>query len=788
MTADMQAQAGKTATDQPVADGAPKRGETDKARDPVCGMTVARDGNALTHTWQGVRHFFCSTRRLEKFRADPDAVLRGEGGPQAASPDALHTCPMHPEVEQQGPGSCPLCGMALEPKEISLTPVENPELRDMTRRFWIAAFFSLPLVVLVMGEHLFGRALVPAAWSAWIQLLLSAPVMLWAGWPFLERGWQSIKTRHLNMFTLIALGTLAAFLFSLVVTVAPGIFPEAMRGAGAQLPVYYEAAAVIITLVLLGQVLELRARERTGGALRALLDLAPKQARRVEADGTHKDVAVDRLQPGDLVLVRPGEKLPNDGLVVEGESAVDESMLTGEALPQRKTVGDAVTGGTLNTTGSFVFRVEKVGRETLLAQIVQLVGEAQRSRAPAQRQADKVAAYLVPVVILVSVVSFLSWLAFGPSPALAFATVASVSVLIIACPCALGLATPMSIMIAVGRGAGLGVLVKDAEALERLAEADTLLLDKTGTLTEGRPSVVAVRSRQPGGEDRLLQLAASLESQSEHPLARAVVAAAEERALPLLPARNLLAVPGKGVEGEVESRSLRIGRAAWLAEAGCDVSDLVKEAQDFQAKGQTVIWAALGRELLGMIVVADALKPTTQAAIGALKAEGLEIVLVTGDAEPVAAAVARQLGIARVAAEVLPAGKADLVKELQRQGRTVVMAGDGVNDGPALAQADIGIAMGNGSYVAIETAGITLLKGDLSRLLVARKLSRATLGNIRQNLVFAFLYNGLGVPLAAGLFYPLTGWLLNPMVAAAAMSLSSVSVIANALRLHRQRL
>ncbi len=758
--------------------------------DPVCGMTVAVEGNELRHAWQGADYFFCSQRCLERFRADPEAALQKEAPaePPAGAADALHTCPMHPEVEQTGPGSCPLCGMALEPVEITLEPAENPELKDMTRRFWIAAVFSLPLVLLVMGEHLLGVAFLPPGWSSWVQLVLASPVVLWAGWPFFQRGWQSLTTRHLNMFTLIALGTSAAFLFSLAATLWPGILPEAALGPEGQVPVYYEAAAVIITLVLLGQVLELRARERTGGALRALLDLAPKQARLVAADGSQSEVPVDALRPGDLVMVRPGEKLPTDGLVVEGDSAVDESMLTGEALPQRKGIGDPVTGGTLNTSGSFVFRVEKVGRDTVLAQIVQLVGTAQRSRAPAQRQADKAAAYLVPLVVAVAALSFLFWLLLGPSPALAYAIVASVSVLIIACPCALGLATPMSIMVAVGRGAGLGVLVKEAEALERLAEADTLLLDKTGTLTEGRPSVVAVKASAPGDEEHLLKLAASLEHHSEHPLARAVVAEAEAKTLALLPVRNLRAVAGQGVEGVIEAETLRVGRADWLAEFGCDASALSEDAAAHLNAGQSVIWVARGKDLLGYIVVADALKATTREAVASLRREGLDIVLVSGDAEPVVTAVAKDLGIARAVAGVLPAGKAELVRRLQGEGRRVAMAGDGVNDGPALAQADVGIAMGDGSDVAIEAAGITLLKGDLARLLMARKLSRATLGNIRQNLIFAFLYNGLGVPLAAGLLFPLTGWLLSPMIAAAAMSLSSVSVIGNALRLQRQRL
>lgn len=713
------------------------------------------------------------------------AVSKRSGAEQ---PDAIYTCPMHLEVEQRGPGTCPLCGMALEPKEISLDDGPNVELIDMTRRFWLGAVFSLPLVVLVMGEHLFGWTVLPAFWSSWVQLALSAPVVLWAGAPFFARGWSSVRTRNLNMFTLIALGTGAAFLFSLAATILPGIFPPAFRSADGSLPVYYEAAAVIITLVLLGQVLELRARERTGSALRALLNLAPKTAKVLDEAGKERDLPVEALQPGDLVRVRPGEKLASDGIVVKGESAVDESMLTGESQPQRKTFGDRVTGGTVNISGSLIFRTEKVGRDTLLAQIVNLVGEAQRSRAPAQRQADRVAAVLVPLVVLTALVSFVLWMLLGPSPAFGYAVAAAVSVLIIACPCALGLATPMSIMVAVGRGAGLGVLVKEAEALERLAQADTLLLDKTGTLTRGRPSVVAVKPLQSGNENQLLQLAASLEHHSEHPLGIAVVEAAEERGLSLLPVTDFKATPGKGIEGTFGALDLHVGSATWLAEQGCESTVLKQEADTFEAKGQTVIWVAQDRHLAGFIVVADALKQTTAEAVAGLRKDGLEIVLVTGDTAPVAEAVAVALDIEKVFAGVLPAGKADIVKRLQRQGRVVAMAGDGVNDGPALAQADIGIAMGSGTDVAIEAAGITLLKGDLKRLLLARRLSRATLGNIRQNLVFAFLYNGLGVPLAAGLFYPLTGWLLSPMVAAAAMSLSSVSVIGNALRLYRQHL
>ncbi|WP_421938209.1 heavy metal translocating P-type ATPase [Pelagibius sp.] len=751
-------------------------------------MAVARTEDALHHVHAGATHYFCSTHCLEKFRRDPEAVLEGRGAPQApADPEALYTCPMHPEIEERGPASCPLCGMALEPKEITLDDGPNPELEDMQQRFRISAVLTLPLVALVMGEHLAGLRLLTPTWSAWVQLGLSAPVVLWGGWPFFERGWASVRTRHLNMFTLIAMGTGAAFLFSLAATTLPGVFPASFRDASGALPVYYEAAAVIVTLVLLGQVLELRARERTGSALRALLDLTPKTARLVESDGSHREVPAESLQPGDHVLLRPGEKVPADGRVVDGESSIDESMLTGEAVAQAKRRGDRVVGGTVNASGSLVFRVEKVGRETVLAQIVQLVGNAQRSRAPVQRLADKAAAVLVPIVVLIAVASFAAWAVLGPPPAFAYALIAAVSVLIIACPCALGLATPMSIMVAVGRGAGLGILVKEAEALERLSAADTLLIDKTGTLTEGRPSVVAVSPAEGVSEDRLLQVAASLEQRSEHPLAAAVLAAAQARGLPVTPLTDFEAVTGKGVQGRLEGAVLRAGSIAWLTHLGIATGTVDSVISAIESRGQTVIAVAEDDRLLGLIAIADALKPTSPQAISDLRADGLEVVLVSGDTQAVAEAIAGDLGITRIVADALPADKAALVRQFQEQGHIVAMAGDGINDGPALAQADIGVAMGSGTDVAIEAAGITLLKGDLGRLYMARRLSRATLGNTRQNLFFAFLYNGLGVPLAAGVLFPLTGWLLSPMFAAAAMSLSSVSVIGNALRLGRQR-
>ncbi len=781
-------QAEKTCGSNPGACGAAVGVEGDKALDPVCGMTVARDGNARRFEHQGEPYFFCSDHCLTKFSADPAGILDGSALklPEGAE-NILFTCPMHPEIEQKGPGTCPLCGMALEPLDPAADTGPNPELIDMTRRFWIGVVFTLPLVLLTMGTHLFGLAVLPPAWSNWVELALASPVVLWCGWPFFERGWASLKTRHLNMFTLIGLGTGAAFLFSLVATLAPGIFPAGLRDAYGHVGVYFEAAAVIVTLVALGQVMELRARERTGGALRALLDLAPKTARVIKACGSIAELPVEELKVGDRIQVRPGEKIPVDGTVVQGESAVDESMLTGEAVPVLKVQGDKVTGGTVNGTGSLDFEAERVGRETVLAQIVQLVGEAQRSRAPAQRQADIAAAYLVPVVVLAAVVTFFAWMIFGPPPAFAYAIVTAVSVLIIACPCALGLATPMSIMVSVGRGASLGVLVKDAESLERLAQADTLVVDKTGTLTEGKPAVVLLQAAAGEDEARLLSRAAGLESRSEHPLAAAVVAAAQQRGLTLPEAAGFEAVPGKGVRGQLDGAAILAGKAAWLKEEGVDVGAFEDAMAERQSRGESLILVAEDGRCLGMIAVADPIKQSTPKALAALRKDGLEIVMLTGDSRRAAEAVAAELSIQRIEAEVLPGDKAAVIAALQQQGRTVIMAGDGVNDGPALAQADIGVAMGSGSDVALESAGITLLKGDLARLVAARRLSKATLRNIRQNLVFAFIYNMLGVPLAAGVLYPLTGWLLSPMIAAAAMSLSSVSVISNALRLQRER-
>jgi Cu+-exporting ATPase len=697
-----------------------------------------------------------------------------------------YTCPMHPEIVQDAPGECPICGMALEPMTVSVEAPPNPELIDMTRRLWIAAALTAPLLIIAMGEMLprLGE-LLGGAWNPWAQLVLATPVVVWAGAPFFARGWASIVSRHLNMFTLIAIGTGSAYLYSLVAVLIPEAFPDGFRDPAGRVGLYFEAAAVITTLVLLGQVLELRARERTGSALRALLDLAPKTARRLSDDGAEAEVGLDQVQVGDRLRVRPGESIPVDGVVVEGHSALDESMVTGESLPVEKTAGSAVIGGTLNGTGALIMRAERVGQDTMLSRIVQMVAEAQRSRAPIQRLADRVAAVFVPAVILVAVIAFVVWALIGPAPALAYALVAAVSVLIIACPCALGLATPMSIMVGVGRGAQAGVLIKNAEALERFATVDTLVLDKTGTLTEGKPKLIKVVVAEGIDEDELLELAAGLERASEHPLAEAVVAAVEARGLALAEPADFASVTGKGVAGRVGGCEVVLGNAAMMAERGLDITILEARAEALRVEGATALYVAIDGRAAGLIAVADPIKATTPAALEALKAEGLEIVMLTGDNRTTAAAVARKLGIEKVEAEVLPEHKNEVVRRLREAGRVVAMAGDGINDAPALAQADIGIAMGSGADVAIESAGVTLVKGDLTGILRARRLSRATLGNIRQNLLFAFLYNALGVPIAAGVLFPLFGILLSPMIAAAAMSLSSVSVVGNALRLRK---
>jgi Cu+-exporting ATPase len=697
-----------------------------------------------------------------------------------------YTCPMHPQVRQMGPGNCPICGMALEPVLATAEQGESPELRDMTRRFWIGAALTVPVFALEMGGHLFDlHHFIAQQTSNWVQLLLGTPVVLWAGWPFFVRALASVRNRSLNMFSLIALGTGAAWLYSIVGTVTPGLFPADLRLADGAVPIYFEAAAVITVLVLLGQVLELRAREKTSGAIKALLGLAPKTAVKVDAGGSDETVQVDAIQVGDLLRVRPGEKVPVDGELTEGKGNVDESMVTGEPIPVAKSVGSKLTAGTLNQTGGFVMRAEKVGADTLLSQIVHMVAAAQRSRAPIQRMADQVAGWFVPVVILVAALTFAAWLAWGPSPAFSYALVTAVAVLIIACPCALGLATPMSIMVGVGRGAQHGVLVRDAEALERTEKVDTLVVDKTGTLTEGRPRVVHIEPAPGFGADTVLQKLASVERASEHPLAMAIVMDAQQRELPLSQVTDFDSPVGKGVVGSVDGQVVVSGSAKFLAEHAIDTSSLAAAAEERRRQAATVIFVGIGGKLAGFVAIADPIKETTPRALQALKAAGIRIVMLTGDGKTTAQAVGRELGIDEVVAEVFPEDKATVVQRLKSEGRVVAMAGDGVNDAPALAAADVGIAMGTGTDVAMESAGVTLLKGDLMGIVRARTLSHATMRNIRQNLFLSFAYNVAGIPLAAGVLYPLFGLLLSPAVAAAAMALSSVSVIANALRLRR---
>ncbi|WP_439544449.1 heavy metal translocating P-type ATPase [Hyphomicrobium sp.] len=761
---------------------------TPAAIDPVCGMTVDPATAKHSHAHDGTTYYFCSARCREKFAADPAGYLApGEPAPPA-DPGAVYTCPMHAEIRQIGPGACPICGMALEPEVATAGDAPNPELADMTRRLWIALALTLPVFALEMGSHLWGHHMLDRQTSNFIQLALATPVVLWAGWPFFERGWASLKTRNLNMFTLIAIGTGVAWIYSVVGALAPSLFPAAMRDENGSVAVYFEAAAVITALVLVGQVLELRARERTGGAIRALLDLSPKTARRIRADGTDEDVALAGIAVGDRLRVRPGEHVPVDGEILEGRSAIDESLVTGESMPVTKGVGEVVIGGTTNQSGAFVMRADKIGRDTLLARIVQMVADAQRSRAPIQRLVDHVAAWFVPAVLFVAALAFAAWWIWGPEPRLAHALIAAVSVLIIACPCALGLATPMSIMVAVGRGAQSGILIKNAEALERMEKVDTLLVDKTGTLTEGKPRVVAVEPASDISEDDLLRLAASLERASEHPLAAAIVAAARERNLAIVEPSRFEQPIGKGVLGTVEGKRLVIGNDHIMHDAGIDTSSLRDRADSLRRDGATAIFVAIDGSAAGVIAIADPIKATTPAAIAALKEAGLRVVMLTGDQRTTALAVARQLGIEHVEAEVLPEDKSAIVSRYKRQGRIVAMAGDGINDAPALAAADVGIAMGTGTDVAMESAGVTLLKGDLTGIARARTLSTATMANIRQNLVFAFAYNAAGVPIAAGVLYPVFGILLSPMIAAAAMSLSSVSVVANALRLRRARI
>ncbi len=762
------------------------------AVDPVCGMRVDPHATQHRYAYQGRTYYFCSAGCRTKFAADPAKFLSSEDTKAAPAPvpeGTIYTCPMHPEIRQVGPGSCPICGMALEPVAATAETGPSPELVDMTRRFWIGLVLSIPVVALEMGGHLTNlHMLLGQTLSNWVQLAIATPVVLWAGWPFFVRGWQSLVTRNLNMFTLIAMGTGVAWIYSVVATVAPGVFPATFRGAEGAVAVYFEAAAVITVLVLLGQVLELRAREQTSGAIRALLDLAPKIARRVKDDGSEEDVSLDLVAAGDRLRVRPGEKVPVDGELLEGRSAIDESMVTGESMPVTKAPGAKVIGGTLNQTGAFIMRAEKVGRDTMLAQIVQMVAAAQRSRAPIQRLADQVSGWFVPAVIAVAVIAFAAWATFGPEPRFAYGLVAAVTVLIIACPCALGLATPMSIMVGVGRGALAGVLIKNAEALERMERVDTLVVDKTGTLTEGKPKVVAVAAGRGFDEAEVLWLAASAERASEHPLARAVVAGAAERGIALADVAEFDAPTGKGVSGTVAGRKIVLGNAKFLDEAGISTAALEDSAERQRQDGATVIYLGVKGEAAGIIAIADPVKQSTPEALRALTADGVRVVMLTGDNATTAKAVARRLGITEVEAEVLPDQKSAVVARLRSQARVVAMAGDGVNDAPALAAAEVGIAMGTGTDVAIESAGVTLLKGDLTGIVRARRLSAATMRNIRQNLFFAFIYNAAGVPIAAGALYPAFGILLSPIIAAAAMALSSVSVVSNALRLRRVRL
>ena len=758
------------------------------AVDPVCGMNVDPATTQHHATFDGHAYYFCSAGCRSKFTADP---LRYMGsGAQAATVDhatiaegVIWTCPMHPQIRQMGPGACPICGMALEPLEPSLEDGPNPELIDMTRRLWVGAILSVPLVALTLGAELFGWRLVPMQTSIWLQLALATPVVLWAGWPFFERFWASLKSRNLNMFTLIGLGVGVAYSYSVVATVAPDAFPTSIRTMSGLVPVYFEAAAVITTLVLLGQVLELRARSATGTAIRALLGLAPKTARRVR-DGVDEDIPLDQVAVGDILRVRPGEKVPVDGTVTEGRSSVDESMISGEPIPVEKVEGAALTGATVNGTGSLLMKAERIGRDTMLAQIVRMVVEAQRSRAPIQALADKVAGWFVPAVVLISVATFIVWSIVGPEPRLAHALVNAIAVLIIACPCALGLATPMSIMVGTGRGATAGVLVKSAEALELMEKIDTLVVDKTGTLTIGKPRLIKVVSTEGFDENDVLGLAASLEKGSEHPLAAAIVDGTQERSIKLQPATDFESHTGKGVSGTVSGRSVALGNKAMLADLGVDTATLDAEADSIRAEGQGVMFVAIEQRLAGLLVVADPIKESAADAVAALREAGVRVVMLTGDNRRTAEAVARRIGgIDEVFADVLPGEKQAMVEKLRSEGRRVGMAGDGINDAPALAAADVGIAMGTGTDVAMESAAVTLVKGDLGGIVRARRLSRAVMRNIRQNLFFSFIFNAAGVPIAAGVLYPTFGLLLSPIIAGAAMAFSSVAVIGNSLRL-----
>ncbi len=797
------------------------------AIDPICGMTVTPERAAGSHEHHGTTYYFCSAHCLHKFKADPESYLRASSKPQTAAPAGAkyvcpmdpevvsdkpgacpkcgmalepelpatpltkveYTCPMHPEIVRDEPGNCPICGMALEPRTVTLEEAPNPELTDMTRRFWWSAALSLPVLLVAMSEMIPGQpvqhALSPRLIN-WIQFLLATPVVLWAGWPFFQRGWASVVNRSPNMFTLIAIGTGAAYFFSVFALFFPGVFPASFRGHGGEVAVYFEAAAVITALVLLGQVLELRARSQTSSAIKMLLGLAPKTARILRDGGKEEDIALDQVHPGDLLRVRPGEKVPLDGVVTDGASNVDESMVTGEPIPVEKTAGSKVTGGTVNGTGGFVMKAERVGSDTLLAQIVRMVGEAQRSRAPIQRLADLVSSWFVPLVVLIAIITFIVWAVAGPEPRFVYAIVNAVAVLIIACPCALGLATPMSIMVGTGRGATAGVLVKNAEALEVMEKVDTLVVDKTGTLTEGKPKLATMMAAEGFEESQLLKLAASLERASEHPLAAAIVAGAQEREIELLAVDGFQSITGKGVTGAANNQSVALGNLKLMEQLGVAVDvKLSEQADELRGEGQTVVMIAVDDRFAGLLGVADPIKETTREAIRMLHQEGLHIVMLTGDNRTTAEAVARQLGIDEVIAEVLPEQKSEVIKRLHGEGKVVAMAGDGINDAPALALAQVGIAMGTGTDVAMESAGMTLVKGDLRGIVRARRLSRAVMSNIRQNLFFAFIYNVLGVPIAAGVLYPIFGLLLSPMIASAAMTFSSVSVIANALRLRR---
>ncbi|VAX24159.1 Lead, cadmium, zinc and mercury transporting ATPase; Copper-translocating P-type ATPase [hydrothermal vent metagenome] len=768
---------------------------SEHVQDPVCGMQISLDKSAGSTIHLGQKHYFCSSACQDKFLKEPEKYIEEVENKKPPKPadtsSATYTCPMHPEVVSQTPGTCPKCGMALEPVEITKDEGENPELIDMSRRFWVSLVLTIPVLLTAMSELVpgnpIGNTFAPTT-LIWLQFIGATPVVLWGGYPFFERGYQSIVNRSLNMFTLIAIGTGAAYAFSVIATLFPHIFPDSFRGDEGEVAVYFEAAAVIITLVLLGQVLELKARSKTSGAIKALLGLAPKTARIVQDDGTETDVPLETITMGDLIRVRPGEKVPVDGVVIEGSSAVDESMITGEPIPVEKSAGDKVTGATVNASGSFIMRAERVGSDTLLSQIVKMVSEAQRSRAPIQKLADVVASYFVPAVIGISITTFIVWSLIGPEPRMAYALVTAVAVLIIACPCALGLATPMSIMVSVGRGASEGVLIKNAEALEILEKVNTLVVDKTGTLTEGKPRLMSVHGINGWSETYILSFAASLEKGSEHPLAEAIVNGAKNKGVRIDKVSQFESITGKGVSGTVNGRQIALGNNKLLDDMQIKADLLTKKAESLRSEGQTVVFLVIDKTPAGILSIADPIKETTQEAVRELTQNGIEIIMLTGDNEVTAKAVARKLGLTGIVADVLPDQKGEAIKELQAKGRIVAMAGDGVNDAPALALANVGIAMGTGADVAMESAGVTLVKGDLRGISKAITLSRATMGNIRQNLFFAFIYNALGVPVAAGIFYPLFGLLLSPIIASAAMSFSSVSVIGNALRLRKVRL